>query len=143
VCWSVLQCVAVCCSMLQCAAVCWCTEDSQRMERREIMVFIGKKPKGRSIIISHYGDKTSHHSLCVLQCVAVCCSVLQCVGAQKRAIVWRENMPSFFGVCCSVLQCVAVCCSVLQCVAVCCSVLKCVAVCWCTCLHSVKFSRTQ
>ena len=42
-------------------------------------------------------------------CVAVCCSVLQCVA-----------------VCCSVLQCaacVAVCCSVLQCVAVCCSVL--------------------
>ena len=37
---------------------------------------------------------------CVLQCVAVCCSVLQCVA-----------------VCCSVLQCVAiVCCSVLQCV---------------------------
>jgi len=37
-----------------------------------------------------------------LQCVAVCCSVLQRVAA-----------------CCSVLQCVAVCCSVLQCVAVC------------------------
>ena len=36
---------------------------------------------------------------CLLQCVAVCCSVLQCVA-----------------VCCSVLQCVAVCCSVLQCV---------------------------
>jgi len=34
---------------------------------------------------------------CVLQCVAVCCSVLQCVA-----------------VCCSVLQCVAVCCSMLQ-----------------------------
>jgi len=33
--------------------------------------------------------------ICVLQCVAVCCSVLQCVA-----------------VCCSVLQCVAVCCSV-------------------------------
>jgi len=47
---------------------------------------------------------------CVLQCVAVCCSVLQ-----------------FVAVCCSVLQCVAVCCSVLQCVAVCCSVLQCVA----------------
>jgi len=31
---------------------------------------------------------------CVLQCVAVCCSVLQCVA------------------CCSVLQCVAVCCSI-------------------------------
>ena len=70
----------------------------------------------------------------MLQCDAVCCSVLQCVA-----------------VCCSVLQCVAVCCSVshmyrgeefhqhvrsedspsemnqsvLQCVAVCCSVLQC------------------
>ena len=38
---------------------------------------------------------------CVLQCVAVCCSVLQYVAE-----------------CCSVLQCVVVCCSVLQCVAV-------------------------
>ena len=38
----------------------------------------------------------------MLQCAAVCCSVLQGVA-----------------VCCSVLQCVAVCCSVLQCVAVC------------------------
>ena len=35
----------------------------------------------------------------MLQCVAVCCSVLRYVA-----------------VCCSMLQCVAVCCSVLQCV---------------------------
>ena len=42
-----------------------------------------------------------------LQCVAVCCSVLQYVAV-------------------SVLQCVAVCCSALQCVAV--SVLQCAAV---------------
>ena len=48
----------------------------------------------------------------MLQCVAVCCSVLQRVA-----------------VCCSVLQCVAVCCSMLQCVAARCSVLQCVAVC--------------
>ena len=47
-------------------------------------------------------------AVCVAAYVAVCCSVLQCVG--------------------SVLQCVAVCCSVLQCVAVCYSVLQCVAV---------------
>jgi len=46
----------------------------------------------------------------VLECVAVCCSVLLCV----------VKFDSF----CSVLQCVAVCCSVLQCVAVCCSVLQ-------------------
>ena len=39
---------------------------------------------------------------CVVDCDAVCCSLLQSVA-----------------VCCSVLQCVAVCCSVLQCVAVC------------------------
>jgi len=57
-----------------------------------------------------------------LQCVAVCCSVLQRVAA-----------------CCSVLQCVAVCCSVLQRVAACCSVLQCVAVC-CSVLQCITFS---
>jgi len=70
----------------------------------------------------------------VLQCVAVCCSMLQCVAV--RSVVAE---------CCSVLQCVAVCCSVLQCplrqdvakndstcvccVTACCSMLQCVAVC--------------
>ena len=48
---------------------------------------------------------------CLLQCVAVCCSVLQCVA-----------------VCCSVLQSVTMYCSVLQSVAVCCSVLHSVTV---------------
>ena len=40
----------------------------------------------------------------VVQCVAVCCSVLQCVDM----VLFSEQG--------SVLQCVAVCCSVLQCV---------------------------
>jgi len=53
---------------------------------------------------------------CVLQCVAVCCSVLQCVAVY-----------------CSVMQCTAVCGSVLQCGVVCCSVLQCVAVCCTVC----------
>ena len=57
----------------------------------------------------------------VLQRVAVCCSSLQCVAVCCSAL-------HCIAVCCSVLQCVAVCCSVLQCVAVCCSVLQCVAV---------------
>jgi len=48
----------------------------------------------------------------VLQCVAMCCIVLQCVADTCRKPIY------------SVLQCVAVCCSVLQCVAVCCSVLQ-------------------
>jgi len=46
---------------------------------------------------------------CVLQCVAVCCSVLQCVAS--------ISFVSFL--------CIAVCCSVLQCVAVCCINLVC------------------
>ena len=59
-----------------------------------------------AIIVDTPDEITHFQHLCVLQCVAVCCSVLQCVA-----------------VCCSVLQYVAVCCSVLQCVAVCCNVL--------------------
>ena len=62
----------------------------------------------------------------MLQCVALCRSLLQCVAVccivshvlQRRGFEPLES---------SVLQCVAVCCSVLQCVAVCCSVLQCVA----------------
>jgi len=74
-----------------------------------------------------------------LQCVAVCCSVLQCVlqcvavcaavccSVLRRVAVCRGHITE--GSCHSpcilvlqyVLQCVAMCCSVLQCVAVCCS----------------------
>jgi len=65
-------------------------------------------------------------SCSVLQCVAVCCSVLHhlCVAVGCSAL-------QCVAVGCSVLQWVAVCCSALQCVAVCCSVLHylCVAVC--------------
>jgi len=65
-------------------------------------------------------------------CVAVCCSVLQCV-----AVCWWMSQPSWMShvtrcvaVCCVwYSRCVAVGCSVIQCVAVCCSVLQCVAVC--------------
>jgi len=83
----------------------------------------------------------------VLQCVVVCCSVLQCVAvcyiqcvavccSARYASDWRAChcvavcCSVLHSVCCSVLQCVAVWCSVLQCVAVCCSVLQCVAVCY-------------
>jgi len=60
----------------------------------------------------------------VLQCVAVCCSVLQCVtvysqfSSELTFEMFRECWDSSF-LSCSVLQCVAVCCSVLQCVAGC------------------------
>jgi len=59
--------------------------------------------------------------VCVLWCVAVCCSV----NVDDYKV---ENRQVCVTKCYSKLQCVAVCCSVLQCVAVCCSVLQCVAV---------------
>ena len=55
----------------------------------------------------------------VLQCVAVCCSVLQYVLSHIIIISNTVAQLHTFvdlsvAVCCSVLQCVAVCCSVLQ-----------------------------
>ena len=81
----------------------------------------------------------------MLQCVAVCCSELQCAQQNMQQL----HQVDILAVCCSVLRCVAVCCSVLQCVqqnmqqlhqvdilAVCCSVLQCVVVC-CSVLQCV------
>jgi len=69
----------------------------------------------------------------VLQRVAACCSLVQCVkksieseGLDEEDCRKRRCMLQCVAVCCSVLQCVAVCCSVLQCAAVCCSALQCV-----------------
>ena len=83
-----------------------------------------------------------HAEYHVLQCAAVCCSVLQRVLQCVAVCVNSLDPCTKSTTCCSVLQCVAVCCSVLQCalthwtharrvphVAVCCSVLQCVAVC--------------
>jgi len=73
----------------------------------------------------------------VLQCVAVCCSVLQCVATSEfietrdacvLAMEYVAGVLQCVAVCCSVLQCVVVCCSALQCGAVCCSALQCVTV---------------
>jgi len=93
----------------------------------------------------------------VLQCVAVCCSVLQWSECFLVLPIWaiasyvsgRFHVSESFlcvavccsvlqrvGACCSVLQRAATCCSVLQCVVVCCSVLQCVAVC-CSVLQCV------
>jgi len=75
----------------------------------------------------------------VLQCVAVCCSVLQFVGhgVLRARRLWiavalqcagsvLQQVAVCIAVCCSVLQRVVVCCSTFQCDAVCCSVLQCV-----------------
>ena len=75
---------------------------------------------------------------CVLQCVAVCCSVLQrgavccsvlqCVAVlQRESNNWNPQVCSLYIAACKpcVLQCVAVLKCVLQCLAVSCSVAMC------------------
>ena len=66
----------------------------------------------------------------VLQCVAVCCSVLQCGQHVTSQIRIRINVYTSIPFvlkepCCNILQYVAVCCSMLQYVAVCCSIWLC------------------
>jgi len=76
----------------------------------------------------------------VLQCVAVCCSVLQCVEVRCSAlqcvavcrsvlqrVAARCSVSQYVAVCRSVLWFVVGYCNVMQCVAVCCSVLQCVS----------------
>ena len=98
----------------------------------------------------------------LLQCVAVCCSVLQYVAVLQYATALCVLV---YMCCCTrlplsrhvLLQSVAMCCSVLQCIVVCWSMLPCCSVlpscaCWCTCVaahlylsaFSISYSpRTQ
>jgi len=60
----------------------------------------------------------------VLQCVAICYSMVPFVGMFcNRWLVTEEAKGSL-------LQCVAVCCSALRCAAVCCNVVQYVTVCY-------------
>jgi len=125
---SELQCVAMRCSVLQCVAVCVCTYRG------------GASMSNGDLSACTYPQWCCSVLQCV-QCVAVCCSVLQhdvvhysallcvcthCTGARAaKGDLFARSYPPWW---CSVLQCVAVCCSVLQCVAVRCCALLCVAV---------------
>jgi len=86
---------------------------------------------------------TRSRNCSVLQCVAVCCKLLQFVVAECYSVLLCDAVRMLFlhdlsiAVCCSVLQCVAMCCNVLQCVAVCCSVLQCVVAVCCSVLQCV------
>jgi len=117
---SALQCVAVGCSGLQCVAVYsvlriavysrvlqWvCDSFTNDMSQPS------KNPK-LTICAESYKVLLSFAVCCiVLQCVAVCCSVLT---------VFPRTTRAHFPTTCN-SQCVVGCCSVLQCVAVCCSV---------------------
>jgi len=86
--------------------------------------------------------------LSVLQCVALCCSVLclmqylsvlqyVAVNCSLLCLMYVTSLSlslslslvlQSVAICCSVLQCIAVYCSVLQCVAGCCSALQCASI---------------
>ena len=116
-----LQCVTVYCSVLQCIAVCHrvlqrvlLQKDQHGVARMgEIMKEIVKEIM-REIMKEIMKEEPVAVYYIVLQCVATCCSVLQC-ATTKRSMWCSSSGRDERGVCCSVLQCVAVCCSVLQC----------------------------
>ena len=126
-CCSVLQCVAVCCRVLQCVAEC-CSIVVCCSVLRCVAVCHSVIPWPFAFI-EHFHSQWRDFASCLLQCVAVCCSMLQYVAvccSVLQCVAVRCSVLQCVAMCCSVLQCVAVCCSVLQCVAVCCSVLQCV-----------------
>jgi len=79
-------------------------------------------------LLQSYASCACQSLNCLLQCVAVCCSLMPLAHAKVYTVVMVECRSNgihdwqlwqvAFG-----KECVAVCCSVLQCVAVCCSVL--------------------
>jgi len=87
-----------------------------------------KKSKWTQVVVAVYCN--------VLQCAALCCSVLwrmallclYCRGLLEVDCLEKKQVDSCG--CCNVLQSAVVCCGVLRCAAVCCSVLQCVSVCW-------------
>ena len=121
--------------MLQCVAVrCICVPGSCiQLECMCLMKFVSTYAVYCSVlqcVASVYWDRASnwnarvglHLLASVLQCVALCCRMLQCV-------VVRSSVLQCVAVCGDMYeQCVAAHCSVLRCVAECCSVLQCVAV---------------
>jgi len=117
----VLQCVAVCCSVLQCV-----TTKSKRLSGW--YVFVAVYCNFVEGCCSAWWQKIRGYlaSTCALQCVVVCCSVLQCVATRSRRLSGQFVCGAD---CCCMLHCVAVCgamcCGVWQSVAVCCSLLQC------------------
>jgi len=110
VCCSVLQCVAVCRSVLQCGAV-WCSVLQCNMNQACHTTELDPR-------IQLWIQCVLHGVVILLQCAAVCCSVLQCVAVCCSALQCAAWCRSFVAVCCSVLHGAVV---LLQCVAVCCS----------------------
>jgi len=110
-----LQYVAVCRSVLLCGALCYTVFHGVAVfcsvSQVVACVAVPQVWAYRCVGHRHSNTPPSH----VLQSVAVCCSLLQCV-AECFSVLQSVS------VCCRVFQCVAECFSVLQSVSVCCSV---------------------
>jgi len=112
VCCSVLQCVAMCRGVLQCVAVCCgvlrcvATRTKSQAERRGDLVCCSVLQRGRvlqrvAMCCSVYQHARSlklraeailYVVVCVWPCVAVCCSVSQCVTTRTKsqAASWED-----------------------------------------------------
>jgi len=151
-------CVAVCCSDVQYVAV--CIASSFRMPRGDLHLSCNRLTgvcysvlqcvlqsvavccsRSASFRMPNGDQRLSTTRLAI--CVAVCCSVLQRVGASHHLLeceggnsvrpLWQDSRVSVtmcFSVCCNVLHCFtvcySVCCNALHCFTVCYSVLQCV-----------------
>ena len=123
---SLLQSVAVCCSLSQSVVVC-CSLCAGRCSHFGVCPCLYSCPSLHS-----RGKQDMQRE--DMQCVVMCCSVLQCIAATfERALHGILALPFICVVnrICGVLQCVAVCvvvrckcCNVLNCVAACCSVFR-------------------
>jgi len=142
-CCSVLQCVAVdkfvveptgmcvCgalyCIVLQYAAVCCSTGDKfvdELLARACVLQYVAVcSSVFQCVAVYIVVDMFVNEPTGTYVCVAVCCSVLYCCSVLRLTISWIVQLVRA-----NVLQCVAVCRSVSQCVAVCCSVLQYIAV---------------
>jgi len=118
-----LQYVAVCHSVLLCGALCYTVFHGVAVfcsvSQVVACVAVPQVWAYRCVGHRHSNTPPSH----VLQSVAVCCSLLQCV-AECFSVLQSVS------VCCRVFQCVAECFSVLQSVSVCCRAFQCVAECF-------------
>jgi len=119
----VVQCVAMCCNVSHERTSVYLQHGSVCCSALQFVVLC------YNVLQSHVNAVTRAHRFApvmwcsILQCVELCCSVLQ--------HVLQYVVLQYVAVCCSMLQCVTVYCSMLQRIAACCSLLESVGVCCC------------
>jgi len=86
---SVLQCVAVCCSVLQCVAVCLYLQSADLLDSFHVNDVCDKGCERQ-----HFKRPFAiYQRRLLLQCVAVCYCVLQCVASRYVVYIYTLNGP--------------------------------------------------